>query len=120
MKYAELKRIFNTIIDVVGDTQILDQEQYDILKAQHQFLYKEDEHYLGFTISYQIKDRVVEPLFIGNVVVKVEGSFYAVHVPCESLISRNSFIFDHWKNGDFDFHDCFGSNTNVHEVITND
>lgn len=113
MKFSELKRIFNTIIDVTGDDPILDAEQYAKLTADHQYLYAFDDYYIGVKISYQIKDNVVEPLYMVNPVVLISGRPYAVLVPSEEVVRMSDTLFQRWKNGDEDFADVFPSE-NLH------
>lgn len=113
MKFSELKRIFNTIIDITGDSPITDPAQYAELVADHNYLYAFDDYYIGVKISYQIKDNVVEPLYIVNPVVLISGRPYSVLVPSEEVLRISDVLFEQWKKGDADFADVFPSE-NLH------
>lgn len=113
MKYQDLKREFNVIIDPIGDDPITDKERYVELKNAHRFLYAHNEYFIGVTVGYQIKDRVVEPMFVAVPVVLIDGARFAVQVPSEEISRVNTILFEQWKKGDSDFHALFAGKENL-------
>lgn len=116
MKFAELKREFNVIIDAVGDTPIVDQERFDELVAQHLYIYEHNEYFVGVKLGYQVKDRVVEPLYMVSPIVRIDGELFAVTVPSDEVTRMGDALFSRWKKGDEDFFDVFDSE-NIFEKV---
>lgn len=113
MKYEELKKEFNIIIDVVGDDQVIDKERYAELANAHRILYAHNEYFIGVTVGYQIKDRVVEPMYMVVPVVIIDGNKFAVQVPSAEINRISKVLFDEWKNGTANFHELFADKENL-------
>lgn len=109
MKYAELKRQFNVLVEVEGDTfaNSENEERYKQLVADHSYLYAHNEYFIGIKVSHMIKDRVVEPMYVVQPVVKIDGNFFAVTVPSEEADRISQELFDRWKKGDEDYTSVF-------------
>ena len=110
MTYEELKRAFNVIIDIVPNADadpILEPEEYKRLTSAHQRLYSHNEYFIGITISYQIKNMVVEPMYVVNPVVRIDGSLFAVSVPSEEVQRISTILFEQWKQGGADYDTLF-------------
>jgi hypothetical protein len=109
MKYAELKREFNVLVEVEGDTfaNAENEERYKQLVAEHSYLYEHNEYYIGVKISHLIKERVVEPMYVVQPVVKIDGSFFAVTVPSEEVDRISLELFTRWKKGDESYESIF-------------
>lgn len=112
MKYEELKREFNVIIDTVGDDPVTDPDRYNQLIAEHRFLYAHNEYFVGVTIGYMTKDRVIEPMFVVVPVVIIDGCKFAVQVPSQEVDRVKQELFEQWKKGDKDFFDLFEGKEN--------
>ena len=109
MKYKQLFQIFNTIIDVVGDDPILDKARYDELKTEHAYLYAFEDHYIGVTVTYQIKEGKVEPMYSVTPVAIISGHPFAIMAPSDEVARIKEVLFTQWKQGDAEFNDLFPS-----------
>lgn len=108
MLFANLMREFNTLVDAAtGNVAEENRQRYDELKAQHVYVYEHENYLVGVRLSYQVKQRVVEPLFLVSALVCIEDTLVPVNVSTMETNRIGEKLFYDWKKGDKEYEAVF-------------